>query len=66
MADVVWPEAIGRILEDGPARVSPYGAVCLRSYDDYSKESVANSNGHSIEGEEVFTRSQVEKMLAQK
>lgn len=60
---VVWPEAVGRVLEDGPDRMHPYGAVCLRSYSEYSKVNVSNSNGFSKEGEEVFTRSQVEQML---
>lgn len=60
---VVWPKAVGRVLEDGPKTTHPYGALCLRSYSEYSKADVSNSIGYSKEGEEVFTRSQVEQML---
>lgn len=65
--DVVWPEAIGRTILDGPNRAAIYRyAPCIRTYGEYSRESVKNSKGWNLEGEPVYTRSQVEKMLAQK
>lgn len=61
---VVWSEAIGRVIIPGPKHDhNNMPRKSLRSYEEYSKDNLADAKGFWCEGEELFTRSQVEQML---
>lgn len=61
---VVWPEAVGRVIIPGPRHdLKNMPCYSLRSYEEYPKIIAKNAKGYWTEGEELFTRSQVEQML---
>lgn len=55
---------VGRFIEPGPRYRGVERIAQIRSYSEYSEASVADSNGYWLEGEKVFSQSQVFEMLA--
>lgn len=62
-----WPEPIGRVLVPGVGweKVDPYrdNRLTIRSYEEFDRLAVSTSNNYWAEGEPVYTRSQVERII---
>lgn len=55
---------VGRLIEPGPTYRGVERIAQIRSYSEYSEASLADSNGYWLEGEKVYSQSQVFEMLA--
>ncbi|UOL48632.1 hypothetical protein [Pseudomonas phage Astolliot] len=49
------PSPVGRIIEPGPSNHNHHHGLSLRSYEEYTLQSVKESNGYWSEGQQVWT-----------